>query len=112
MIMTVPDDYDGHELSIKELRCPWKRRLRSGPRALKAYRRHYRKAHWEPFRAETEALMAFVVRPQEAGLPRGVQIAARVGKGGAETDQPDWWPWDGEPGRLRPAQDVESGGLL
>jgi hypothetical protein len=80
-IEAMPEE-EAHDLTRAQMMCGWKRRVgRKG--ALKAYRRHWRRAHWEPFRRETKASLSYRYPPRY--MP-GVQLTATVSKPYARDD--------------------------
>lgn len=54
-MVDVPRIESGRYRPGDPIRCPWSRK---GKRALKRYRRHWYRAHWEPFSAETRSLVS------------------------------------------------------
>lgn len=94
---TVPEGYDGPELSFPDLRCRWKRRIRpgSGTKRLKAYRRHWRREHLALFQSDPAEHLAWLAKiPYEPY--RGLRVHALVSHDGHDPEQPDWWPYDGQ----------------
>lgn len=78
MINVAETDSDPDE---RLLMCGWRRRGKTA-KALARYRRHWRQDHGNPFMAETEALMRWMVQRRQAeewGTGAEIQVTASKG---------------------------------
>lgn len=69
-------DVPATEQTAKLTMCPW--HGRNTPKTRRRYRQHWRLVHWEPFAAETHALMQFVTKG--GWLGRNIEATVKVTK--------------------------------